>query len=227
MTSDLARRRRRLAVVVALAASWSSLPADAGAPLARYRLTIANTNQGQNFSPPVIVLHGAGWRMFELGAPASVELWRLAEDGSTAEFEALADPEISRVLVAPRVHRENSPVVSTTFEAPTDRLISIAAMLSLTNDGFVAARAVPLPAAIGETVTVALRAYDAGSEANTESCAHVPCEVHGRRMTEGAEGAVAEHPGIRGDADIPPGRAWQGSELGRLTITRLPEEQRQ
>ena len=37
------------------------------------------------------------------------------------------------------------------------------AMLSLTNDGFVAAQTVSLPGAIGETVHVDLRAYDADS----------------------------------------------------------------
>jgi hypothetical protein len=92
---------------------------------------------------------------------------------------------------------------------------SLAAMLSLTNDGFVAAQAVPLPA-VGETVRVDLRAYDAGSEANTESCEHVPCEVHGRRMTSGAEGIVREHRGSRGDRDIPLSRAWKSPDLGSL-----------
>jgi hypothetical protein len=83
----------------------------------------------------------------------------------------------------------------------------MAAMLSLTNDAFVAAQAVPLPGAVGETVRVDLREYDVRSEANTESCEHVPCEVHGRRMTSGAEG-IAKAPALRGDRDIPPSQAW-------------------
>jgi hypothetical protein len=40
-------------------------------------------------------------------------------------------------------------------------------------------------------------------------------------MTTGAEGMVAEHPGVRGDADIPPARQWHAPVLGTLTITRL------
>ena len=74
----------------------------------------------------------------------------------------------------------------------------------------------------GEPATVPLPAYDAGSEANTESCDQVPCEIHGQPTTEGAEGAVREHPGIRGNVDIPERRGWQDPEPGRLTITRLP-----
>ena len=40
-------------------------------------------------------------------------------------------------------------------------------------------------------------------------------------MTEGAEGVVGEHPGIRGDADLPLSRGRTGPELGSPTITRL------
>jgi hypothetical protein len=191
-----------------------------GATAGSYELTIRNINQGQNFSPPVIALHTEEYRLFELGQPATVELWRLAEDGSTAEFEALSDPEVREVIVGRSVHRRDSPVFTTTFEAPPDLLVSVAAMLSLTNDGFVAARSVALPE-VAVTTTVALRAFDAGSEANTELCAHVPCEAHDQRMTDGAEGFVSEHAGIRGDADLPPSRDWGGSDPGVLTITRL------
>lgn len=200
-------------------------PAFAGdQPAQRYELIIENTNPGQNFSPPVIVLHGPDYRMFRVGEPASAPLWRLAEDGATADFRALDHADVDRVLIGRSVHRRDSPVLTMTFEAAGGRLVSVAAMLSLTNDGFVAAQAVELPERVGEVASVPLVAFDAGSEANTESCAHVPCEVHGRRMTDGAEGVVGPHPGLRGDADIAAGRGWTGPELGRLTITRLPQE---
>ena len=169
----------------------------------------------------MIVLHGPDFRLFELGQPASEALWRLAEDGSTAEFQALADPEVRAIIVGRRVHRQDSPVVTTALQTAPDLLISVAAMLSLTNDGFVAARSIALPADVGASTTVALRAYDAGSEANTESCAHVPCEIHDQRMTDGAEGVVMDHAGIRGDADIAISRGWDGPDLGALTIRRL------
>jgi hypothetical protein len=190
-------------------------------PLGRYEVTIANTNPGQNFSPPVLVLPRPDYRLFELGRAPSEALWQLAEEGSTAAFEALDDPAVHAVVVAPGVHRRDSPVVTTELEAPESLLLSLVAMLSLTNDGFVAARALALPAAVGASVSADLRAYDAGSEAYTESCDHVPCEVHGRRMTAGAEGLVSEHPGLRGDADIPAARQWHAPVLGTLTITRL------
>ena len=209
------------AALLALAGLAAHGAATGSNPLGRYQITIANSNPGQNFSPSVIVLHGPGYRLFELGEPAGAALWQLAEEGATAAFEALVDPAVHAVVVAPAVHRRHAPVVRIGLEAPAGLATSLAAMLSLTNDGFVAARAVALPVAIGGAVSADLRAYDVGSEANTESCAHVPCEVHGRRMTEGAEGAVAEHAGLRGDADIPPARQWHAPVLGSLTITRL------
>lgn len=209
-----------LAAALLLAAD----PAASGEPTADYEIALENMNAGQNFSPPVIILHSAEFQLFELGEPASDALWLLAEDGMTTAFEDLAgrEPGVHEVMVGAPLHRRSSPLFSTRFRAADDLLVSVAAMLSLTNDGFVAARAVPLPQRVGENATAPLRAYDAGSEANTELCAHVPCETHGQRMTDGAEGVVGEHPGIRGDADIPSRRAWAGPELGRLTITRLP-----
>jgi hypothetical protein len=209
------------AALAAAAALWMAGPGHASESSGVYALTVSNTNGGQNFSPPVIALHTQAYRLFELGQPATVELWRLAEDGSTTEFKALAHPELREMIVGRSVHRRQSPVFTTTFETPSELLLSVAAMLSLTNDGFIAARSVPLPIEVAVTTTVALHAFDAGSEANTELCAHVPCEVHDQRITEGAEGVVSEHAGIRGDADLPYSRGWSGPELGMLTITRL------
>ena len=214
------RREAALAMVALLCLAE---PGHAREPRGVYELTIKNTNTGQNFSPPVIILHNARYRLFELGQPATVALWRLAEDGATTEFVPLADTDaaVYEVIVGNAIHRRDAPVFTTGLEAPPELLISVAAMLSLTNDGFVAARSVPLPADVAATTTVGLHAFDAGSEANTELCAHVPCEIHDQRMTEGAEGLVSEHRGIRGDADLALSRGWIGPELGNLTITRL------
>lgn len=215
---------RCASLIVASVVVLGDLPGgQGGEATGRYQVTIRNTNDGQNFSPPVLILHAAGYRLFELGEPATVALWTLAEEGETEEFLPLPEQDgaVHKVVVAERVHRQRSPVVTAEIEAPAGTLLSMAAMLSLTNDGFVAARAVPLPGGVGETMRVDLRAYDAGSETNTESCEHVPCEVHGRRMTSGAEGTVREHPGIRGDRDIPPSRAWKSPVLGSLEIRRI------
>ena len=121
-------------------AQLATASATASEPRAHYRLTITNTNEGSE-------LLAAGDRATLCGLgdvrdrqPATVEFWRLAEGSSTAEFEALADSQTREVIVVQSVHRRDSPVFTTTFEAPPELLLSVAAMLSLTNDGLVAAR---------------------------------------------------------------------------------------
>lgn len=52
-----------------------------------------------------------------------------------------------------------------------------------------------------------VRVFDAGSEANTERCEHVPgppCGSAGARVVDGAEGHVALHGGILGVGDLDP-----------------------
>lgn len=211
-----------IALTLTLAIGFFTAQPGWAAETARYRAVIENTNTGQNFSPPVLILHSAGFSLFEPGEPASEALWRLAEDGAVKGFLDLrgTEPEIIDVVTGPSVHRRNAPIADIAFEAPADALLSLATMLTVTNDGFAALRAVPLPDRAGASVTLELAAFDAGSEANSESCDHVPCEVHGQRLTEGAEGVVAPHPGIRGDGDISERRGWDGQVLGTLTLTR-------
>jgi hypothetical protein len=89
-------------IVVCILALSGCAPAQGSEPTAGYELTIRNTNPGQNFSPPVIVLHTPEYRLFDLDQPATEALWRLAEDGSTAEFQALADPASARSWLVAR-----------------------------------------------------------------------------------------------------------------------------
>jgi hypothetical protein len=114
-------------------------------------VTIRNINEGHNLWRPVIILHGPGHQPFALSEPRRP--WRLGEKDETEEFLPLPEQDASvyGIVVAERVHPVNSPLATTEVEASGDALLSIAAMLSLTNDGFVAAPAVLLPTAVGET----------------------------------------------------------------------------
>lgn len=73
-------------------------------------------------------------------------------------------------------------------------------------------------AASGPPADGVARVYDAGSEANTESCAHVPgppCGGAGGRAPDGAEGHVALHGGILGVGDLDPANwDWTNPVLG-------------
>ena len=195
----------------------------AAAQAGEFQVTIANTNPGQNFSPPVLVLHRAG-----LSAVRARPSRRARRSGSSPRR---ARPQRSRrwptprsQAVADRARRPSPQLAGRDDDARgAGRRRAVAGGDALADQRRLRRRArrSRCRRRSARRSRRELRAYDAGSEANTESCEHVPCEVHGRRMTEGAEGVVAEHPGLRGDADIPPARQWHAPVLGTLTITRL------
>ena len=84
-------------------------------------------------------------------------------------------------------------------------LISAAGMLVSTNDGFFALTGGRVPF-YGKN-SVAVGAYDAGSETNSELCAFIPgppCGNGGVRDTGAAEGYVHVHSGIHGTGDLDP-----------------------
>ncbi len=173
-----------------------------------YQVTITNLTRGQIISPPIVVSHRQGVRLFNLGQPSSDGLAALAEDGVTSilESELLAsDGVFSVATAAGGIPPGQSVTVEINAFGPY-RFISTAGMLVVTNDAFFAAQSIRVPFGFGKTSHVA-EAYDAGSEANSESCDFIPgppCNNGGVRDTDGAEGFVHVHAGIHGIGDLFP-----------------------
>lgn len=183
------------------------------------RIVLTNTSP-QPLSPPLLVAHDGSFAPFALGAAPSDALARLAEDGDAAALAAAARDlvGVTDVVVADAVLM---PGASVTLEAHASQggYLTVLGMLVTTNDAFVAWTA-PVAAVAGMVDGDAMRAsmgpafgdgvprvFDAGSEANTEACAHIPgppCGHGGVRATAGAEGAVALHGGILGVGDLDP-----------------------
>jgi len=174
-----------------------------------YEVTITNLTRGQIFSPPIVISHNRSFNLFSLGAPASQEIYTLAEDGSPSPLvEHITElPSVFDYAVADGLLM---PGGSVTLEVSTRRhfrYISVAGMLVTTNDAFFAIRDVRVPA-WGMAKVDAL-VYDAGSEANSEDCSYIPgppCGSDGARDTAGAEGYIHIHAGIHGIADLIPAR---------------------
>jgi hypothetical protein len=107
------------------------------------------------------------------------------------------------------------------------RRISVAGMLICTNDGFGGVDGLPLPARIGEAVSIGGAAYDAGTEVNTEAYEDLvpPCDGLGETgATNPAlaeNGRVGSHPGIRGGADLSPAIHGWDDPVIRVTVTRV------
>jgi hypothetical protein len=190
-------------IVFALGLTMSSL-ANANT-MQKYKITVTNLTKGQILSPPVVIAHDATFTLFTPGQPSSAGLAKLAEDGYTTDLvnEAQAMGKTAMTVVGPAGIK---PGTSASYEISVGdktNMLSLASMLVTTNDGFTALNGITLKHAKQMYYTLA---YDAGSEANTETCTTIPgppCGAHDMRMTAGAEGYVYIHPGIQGVGDLP------------------------
>ncbi len=180
--------------------SWSAI----ASAVPMKNVTVQNLSRGQILSPPVVIVHKPGYLVFEAGKPASKDVALLAEDGTTTGFKNLeASPEVHKVFIFPSGIQ---PGKSKTMliQVPLGYRISLLSMLVTTNDAFAGLQNKVVPRA-GYKKTYLTPAYDSGSEANTESCAHIPgppCDAHDVRAIEGSEGKIQMHPGIKGGGDL-------------------------
>src|SRR5574341_485722 len=199
--------------------SWAEDDHDAR----RYAVTITNLTRGQVLTPPVVIVHNKHFTLFTPGEPARPELARLAEDGMTQPLVDLlaSEPGVYQTQVGGAI----PPGESATVEIEVSgrfRLLSAAGMLASTNDGFYSIHDIKVPERGG--LEVDADAYDAGSEANSESCAFIPgppCGHPGSRDTLGAEGYVHIHAGIHGLADLVPATHDWRNPVAQVTIERI------
>jgi len=177
-----------------------------------FEITITNITKNQIFAPPIVISHARDFHLFNLGEPSSAALSLMAEDGDTSMIyeDAMADGLVFDVTKA------DGPVMpgqSVTLEIDVNYLtsnITVAGMLVNTNDGFFAIDGAAVKiryfkSAPQRNNALLAYVYDAGSEANTESCDHIPgppCGSGGVRVTDGAEGYVYPHAGLHGGGDL-------------------------
>lgn len=173
--------------------------ADEGG-MRHYAITITNITRGQIIAPPAVVAHNGDYKMFTLGGAPSYELSQLAEagNGSLVLNAAASMPSVYKTALGTG---GILPGASQTIEIETTKdfsEISVGAMLATTNDGFMAVRGVLAPRR--GSVTVEAEGYDAGSEANSETCAFIPGPPCGDTAHNPAapEGYTHVHAGIHG-----------------------------
>jgi hypothetical protein len=229
-------RTSRPARLVAVALTWLTLLLGGAAVLAAdgdsygmdgngggpaYMVTITNLTYNQIISPPVVVVHDDRFRLFQPGQPASDELTALAEDGMTGPLAGLlaVSPGVFDYAVAGGGIPPASSVSVMVRARGNAKLLSLAGMLVSTNDAFAGLDSAPIAAWSIDTP-----AYDAGSEANTESCEHIPgppCGSPGMRVTDGAEGFVHVHRGIHGVGSLDESMKDWRNPTARVTIKKM------
>ena len=169
MTASITRGTLMAMLLLALA-----LPASAEV----YEITVENLipggpATGQPMTPPVGIVHGPGYDVFNLGAPVSPGLEIVAEDGdpTTLIGEANANPDVIDVNTG------GGPFFDMTsffVEGSPGDLFSLVTMLARTNDLFTGVQDVALPADQIPLVIEPTTVWDAGSEVNTGMIEHIP-----------------------------------------------------
>ena len=198
--------------------------ADAGDYHRVYEVTITNLTRGQILSPPAVFTHRRGFRVFEAGKPASAEIVAVAEDGMNGPLGALLDGA-RQVSDHKSAAGPVPPFQSVTLRVRAGRRatkLTALGMLVVTNDAFFAVQGVDLPRY--GTRTYRAVAYDAGSEGNSESCAHIPgppCGSGGVRYLDNAEGYVHVHAGIHGIRDLTPAQHDWRNPVALITVKRV------
>ena len=159
-------------------------------PQVWFDVEVLNLTAGQPLSPPAIVLHGASYRAWQAGHPASGALEVLAESGDASGFADL-DGVNALVASSEMVHPGESVSFAVAIDEGAVAEASLVTMLVNTNDAFTGFTGVDL-ASLEGSQTWRLRAYDAGTEANTELASTVP----------GLTGAPAAYDSARDDVDF-------------------------
>lgn len=168
-----------------------------------YEVTVTNLTNAQPLSPVAVVLHQEG-NLFMIGEAASVELETMAEGGDNSALLALSVVEASASGAAP-IGPGASETISVTIEDVTDAKLSVATMLVNTNDAFSGLNALDLgQLAVGDSWSSRMRAYDSGTEANSEEAGTIPGPADsgtGFDAERDDVDFVAAHPGVVTSSD--------------------------
>ncbi len=219
-----------LAVILPIAAATTA-GAQSTNEEATYTVLFRNITDGQYLTPPNFAAHTRDVDVFQLRQPASAGVQAAAENGGVPILAAELSTAVDDAGFGVSGVGGDAPLgpgESTSFEFSTtaDRL-SVVSMLICTNDGFAGLDSLRLPRFDEGHRVVRLRAYDSGTEANTENRADlVPAPVCGDGGGTGesdpslAEGGVIRyHRTIRGTGDLPASFDWTG-RVAEVVITR-------
>lgn len=187
-------------------------------------VTIENLLTGQPFSPSFFEARTADSApLYAVGETASDALAAVAEGGNIGMFSVGAAMNAQMTLGDASLAIHTLPGQTRTLYIQVDEahpLVDGVWMLGNTNDGFSGVTGVD---AYGLTapMTVEVLGYDAGSEINSEKKGFLGA-LGGGNEREAENGVIAQHAGIRGDADAPRDWNWDvNAPVARVTFTPI------
>lgn len=199
-------------------------------PDTTWEVTVTNVTNNQVFSPVAAVLHVDGYHPWVLGAPVTIGLEEIAEGGATGTFVngASADPSVVAVEAdAGPLMPGASTTLSLTTNAPGPLQVSVATMLIRTNDGFTGVDAMDVDGlATGDSRSRLVIAYDAGTEANSETEATLVETGEGFNPERNDSNVATVHTGVVTRDDglatsfLDASHRWD-NPVARISVTRV------
>ncbi|MGF1735775.1 spondin domain-containing protein [Photobacterium satsumensis] len=176
-------------------------PAPPGETLATFNVEVNNTSANQPLSPLAVIGHSSDYQLFTIGQPASEALEMLAESGDNSallneQAEGISVQAAGSGVILPA----SNDVVTVTMDTTASPYLSVASMLVNTNDAFVAETAMDVAGlAVGDTIRIAMPAWDSGTEANDEAAGTIPGPAaggEGFNSERNDDDRVSFHPGV-------------------------------
>lgn len=145
---------------------------------ATYTVKVQNLTYAQPFSPITLVGHNQG-KLWKVGEMASSALEKLAEGGDNSQLLALPVVDMGVSANAP-LGAGKSATYTIELDKNASNMLSVATMLVNTNDAFSGLNGVKLDKLmVGDSMMHYAMAYDAGTEANSETAGSIPGPADG------------------------------------------------
>ncbi len=206
--------------------------ADCGSGKMTFEVEVVNLMPGQIIDPVLVATHDPSISFFTRGKPASPAIATMAEEGDVRPLaQALtATGKVTDADIGTTMTNPGKTVKFMVDGDPSRDVISLAAMIIPTNDGFIALSNASLPKKCGKTVSYNINVYDSGSEVNDELCASIPGPNYaecngpggGAAPNGGEEGFVHIHNGMHGTGDFKPSTRDWNNPSARVMIKAVP-----
>jgi hypothetical protein len=179
--------------------------------MATFEVTVSNLTNGQPLSPVAVIAHQSGYAVFTVGDAATAALETLAEGGDNSALIAEAEAD-GMVMASASGAAPIGPAGSETVSIEVLQTdlpglgISVSSMLVNTNDAITGLNGAAIAEMLaGDSISWRTIAYDSGTEANTESAAHIPGPAGGGEGFNAARDDIADrvamHTGVVGQDD--------------------------
>lgn len=189
-----------------------------------YKITIKNLTTGQPLTPALIAVHSPNYKLVKLGEKASSGLSALARDGVTSILanELKAQKKVVRTKTGTGVILPGQSE-SIIVEANNPKFkLSLVSMLARTNDAISVLNSATLKLRKGQKAYYLTDVYDAGVEANTESCSDIPAPPCGsHNVGQDEDSFIRPHAGIQVIGDLEANRDAFASKVSKVIIERI------